>query len=536
MATINLSASDSGWMSKASGAANGDTIVFAPGTYMGTLDLRSKQNITITAQNKKQVVVGYDSQRQSPWASGLDVMIDASGRQYAMYFENCNGITVNSFACQNADTGPQRGGIQMFNCSNMTFTDIISQNHADAGIVGGTQPEAQDNSRKSGFTYTRCVAQGCGGHGLGMAFCRDIVWRDCAAFYIGRGWHKNVWGGNGFQGSDGKWHPVIMWSGGNKSTGCDNVLYERFWCASMAGGGVWPDWLNSNFVVRHSLFENFVWYQHNYDAFAFAAEISNGPFLVEDCLFRNIEGGGTSVWESWNCTFRNNNYVGNAGAYHRNMDRNGGVKNVLYDNNRFYAGAHFGWWGGISTDAERAARNIVILPNNNMNAGSAPTNWTLGSSLTGGVMPSSSSSGGLPSSSSSTSFPPGESAELTEVPPAAGIRDASGAVWTLVNGQIAKNGVIDPITNSVVMLVYVAKVVYQTAHGMWWKWQNNSWVTVPQDPRIGYSSSSSSSPPSSSSSSSTMPSSSSSSSSSGGKKVKSVTVMFTDGSTVTYNS
>ena len=66
----------------------------------------------------------------------------------------------------------------------------------------------------------------------------------------------------------------------------------------------------------------------------------------------------------------------------------------------------------------------------------------------------------------------------TSVPPASSIVDSRGNVWTLTaNGQIARNGRIDRITNSVLLLVYSGGAVYQKTswigndgQNLWWRW------------------------------------------------------------------
>jgi Glycosyl hydrolase family 26 len=76
---------------------------------------------------------------------------------------------------------------------------------------------------------------------------------------------------------------------------------------------------------------------------------------------------------------------------------------------------------------------------------------------------------------------PAESANGLTVPPATSITDANGVSWTLVasaksGNQIAKNGVVDPITGNVTQLVYVNHVIWQQAVGLWWSWVNNAWT------------------------------------------------------------
>ncbi|HEV7297772.1 MAG TPA: DUF1565 domain-containing protein [Tepidisphaeraceae bacterium] len=66
----------------------------------------------------------------------------------------------------------------------------------------------------------------------------------------------------------------------------------------------------------------------------------------------------------------------------------------------------------------------------------------------------------------------------TASPPAAAVKDGNGTVWTLVNGQIARDGVVDPVTNEVDAIIDLAGTIYQTAHGMWWRQEAGKWVKV----------------------------------------------------------
>jgi hypothetical protein len=73
----------------------------------------------------------------------------------------------------------------------------------------------------------------------------------------------------------------------------------------------------------------------------------------------------------------------------------------------------------------------------------------------------------------------------TTVPPAAAIVDSNLDVWTLTSGgQIARNGIVDTVTNGVVLLLYFKGVVYQEAHALWWAWKGGGWQDA-ADPRVG---------------------------------------------------
>jgi hypothetical protein len=78
----------------------------------------------------------------------------------------------------------------------------------------------------------------------------------------------------------------------------------------------------------------------------------------------------------------------------------------------------------------------------------------------------------------------------TTIPPATQIVDSQGKTYTVVNGQIAQNGAIDPRTAQVSLLLYYNGLIYQqaTAKNLWWStngagWPNATWTQVSGDPR-----------------------------------------------------
>ena len=86
----------------------------------------------------------------------------------------------------------------------------------------------------------------------------------------------------------------------------------------------------------------------------------------------------------------------------------------------------------------------------------------------------------------------GESANNTTIPSASQIQDSFGNIWTLVatggglGNQIQQNGVTDPVTQNVTLLLYLNHVVWQNAFVLWWSWTNNMWQPVggTTDPRV----------------------------------------------------
>jgi Glycosyl hydrolase family 26 len=65
--------------------------------------------------------------------------------------------------------------------------------------------------------------------------------------------------------------------------------------------------------------------------------------------------------------------------------------------------------------------------------------------------------------------------------PGSGLCDSAGVVWTLVasaslGNQIARDGVVDLVTQQVTELAYVNGTVWQKAYNLWWAYSGGSWT------------------------------------------------------------
>lgn len=70
------------------------------------------------------------------------------------------------------------------------------------------------------------------------------------------------------------------------------------------------------------------------------------------------------------------------------------------------------------------------------------------------------------------------SANLTDIPAATQITDASGNVWVVSGGIIYKNGVLAGYSSGVSELVYDKSVIYQeNTSDKWWSWSGTAWVS-----------------------------------------------------------
>lgn len=72
------------------------------------------------------------------------------------------------------------------------------------------------------------------------------------------------------------------------------------------------------------------------------------------------------------------------------------------------------------------------------------------------------------------------------IPPLAQLVDSSLTVWTVSGGVVARDGVADGTTSGVVLLLWFQGSIYQeNGAGAWFIWSNNTWLSVPGDPRVG---------------------------------------------------
>ena len=72
------------------------------------------------------------------------------------------------------------------------------------------------------------------------------------------------------------------------------------------------------------------------------------------------------------------------------------------------------------------------------------------------------------------------------VPPLGSLTDASGNIWGIVNGQVAKDGVVDTSTAKVVELAYVNGVIWQkNQNNDWWAWGTAAKPGPPWTPPAG---------------------------------------------------
>lgn len=77
------------------------------------------------------------------------------------------------------------------------------------------------------------------------------------------------------------------------------------------------------------------------------------------------------------------------------------------------------------------------------------------------------------------------SASGTTIAPATQIVDASLNVWTVAGGQIYLNGVVQAITNNVILLLYYGGVIYQeNSSDNWYIWSGTAWSASGGDPRV----------------------------------------------------
>ncbi len=178
-----------------------------------------------------------------------------------------------------------------------------------------------------------------------------------------------------------------------------------------------------------------------------------------------------------------------------------GVTLLLYDNNVIYQeNINADWWSwngstwvtssdprGVPVYGACGTTNgmaVTVAPSANLcSAGTAsamngtgPWTWSCGGSY-GGTTASCSASKAAPT----ISLP---SPNLTTIPSATQIVDASANVWSVSGGVVNENGAPAGSSAGVALLLYDNNIVYQeTSGGSWQSWNGSTWVSS-SDPRI----------------------------------------------------
>ncbi|MEC5406117.1 hypothetical protein VOM14_11215 [Paraburkholderia sp. MPAMCS5] len=113
-------------------------------------------------------------------------------------------------------------------------------------------------------------------------------------------------------------------------------------------------------------------------------------------------------------------------------------------------------------------------------SGSSATQTSVTSAGGNGTSGSSSNTNHGGSSNSAPGSPDG-----TMIPPATSITDSQGAVWTVVNGSVYRNGVPEGNTYNVSMLIWYGGVIYhEGTGGQFYGWSGSNWFAT-NDPRLG---------------------------------------------------
>jgi len=505
MATITIGVSDN-IQAKVNAAQSGDVLLLTDGTYNQQVNFTGKSGITLQAANLVAVTVNPSG----PVASGGKVVINASSFGAAL-FGGAN-ITVKGIIIDGCSNAVQHPAIVIGNGWNLQ--DCIAQNCNSCGFGG----------EFNNVSFLRCYAQhngymgfGCGSAN-GQTRLANVTVTNCGTFRNNRGWPTNVFGGYGVQRPQGWVVDPNFEAGGGKWCFLNGAVFDGYWAEGNGGPGIWFDGPNANIVVKNAKLLNNVVAVNPWDGQGFCNEICEGPIAYQHCLLQG-NTGQSAIAEAHGVSVTDCDIVD--GIYYRNLSmagtsngyRNNGVQNSTVTGNRLYGSASVnagGFPAGWMT-----TYHIVTAPNTSgLNV--STLHWA----------PLGQSSSSTPASSSSqVASVPG-----TIVPPAAKIVDANGDTWTLVSGQIAKNGQTDPVTNGVLILAYYASKVYQKAGAGWYVWTGTQWDSTADPTPVSSSSVSSSSsvtPSSSSSSSSTPPVAP--------RTVVSVVVTFSDGTTQTLH-
>jgi hypothetical protein len=148
----------------------------------------------------------------------------------------------------------------------------------------------------------------------------------------------------------------------------DGLLIEYNLSEENVGPGLWLDWENTNYTIRHNIVRNNTGKTHSWEGPGIWAEISQGPGVIESNTIAGNSGAGIGVLESPRVTVRKNTITGGYACIElRNLDRGPSGLHIhsvtMLHNTCTNAGAgivsSIGNWKGF----DMKASNVVIDQN-----------------------------------------------------------------------------------------------------------------------------------------------------------------------------
>jgi hypothetical protein len=478
---------------KLQGAQSGDTAVVDEAVFNspGVINLSGKTNLTIVSRrlwDGSKVITDKPVVVETAWDAALGIPTDVARpttrinlprRDRGLFTDGCHGLKLYGIHFVGAGWRPTDTNDQYGQDCVFESTDGWAAIEVD-GFKALNGPSTL-SKRSHGLTLLRVATIDGGGSGINVSWTTNVRMTRCYSFRNNMGRSFNFLPGFCSQANDGKWYANVQNAGGgDKFSGCSDVVI--FECVFRGSNGIqhWDDWLCDNISVINSYMGDALWKQFSYDACATQVEIVGRNILYRGCLFANAVIG-SNVCESQGVTFEDCEWLG-VSAAHRNIwdsssnqIRNGGCEDITYTRAKFYNGAWFGWWLGFPhgedmNDAYRAARRITGDKTAIFNA-ALPVKFKWVKNGTPTTQPVD------PIDPTGPTSPNG-----TSVPPAPRIIDSAGIPWELTaDGKIVRNRVVLSETNGVTKLAFVGGVVFQTAHGMWWRYSSGAWV-VTTDP------------------------------------------------------
>ena len=77
------------------------------------------------------------------------------------------------------------------------------------------------------------------------------------------------------------------------------------------------------------------------------------------------------------------------------------------------------------------------------------------------------------------------SASGSTIPSASQLVDDDQDIWTLSGGQVYENHSLTPSSEATLVLFYMGNIYQENIHKNWWRWNGQSWTSLPSDPRAG---------------------------------------------------
>ena len=312
-------------------AKAGTTIHIEDGVYEETIvpiaHGTAEAPIRIVAVNPGRAVLDGDRLKDAqgrPVACGIQC---GPGQSKVPQFIHVDGIRVTRF----------HSPLQQYAVTLGTnwVAERITADHNDSGGIG----IAGDNSVLRHSVAEHNGEQGIGGSG------HAILIQHLVSRFNNTGSLDPIWKGDRHAVKSGDlYYSDPEWEGGGgKFVHVDGFTIEDSLFEGNRGVALWFDEHNKNVVIRNVksrdnvllTYVNADNHENTAEAFGIAIEISEGPVLIEKCVFSHNSGGGVGVWESQNVIVKESEFIGDSLTLRNIPRRPLALRDVVASGNAF---------------------------------------------------------------------------------------------------------------------------------------------------------------------------------------------------------